>query len=95
MEEIRPSKRLERGLGTEASHVKWRTDQHPCIDGRHEIPRVQADRGELCSTRKWDKSDGGEGSVRCRRGVKVTLDGSLREEEGKKVPRVGWGLQGG
>lgn len=66
MEEIRPSERLECGLGTEASHVKRRVNEHPGIDGRHEIPRVQADRWELCSAREWYKSYGGEGTVRCR-----------------------------
>lgn len=66
MEEIRPSKRLERRLGTEATHVKRRADEHPGLDGRYKIPRVQADRWELCSARERYKSYGGEGTVRCR-----------------------------
>lgn len=35
MEEIWSRKRLERGFGTEASHVKRRIDEHPGLDGRH------------------------------------------------------------
>ena len=35
MEEIRPGKRLERGLGAEASHVKRGIDEYPGINRRH------------------------------------------------------------
>jgi hypothetical protein len=77
MEEVRTRERLEHRPRTKAPHGQRRAYQHPRLDRRHKVPRVQADCRKLRTARQWRKGHRREGALRCRRGTPVAVDGTV------------------
>ena len=75
MEKVRPRQRLEHRPCPQTPHGKRRTDQHPRLHRRYQIPRVQVDSRELRAAREWAQGDSRKGPVRRWRSSEITPDG--------------------
>lgn len=77
VEEVWPRQRLEHRPRSQAPHVQWRAHQHPRLDRRHPLSRVQADRRKLRAAGQRPQGNCGQGPLRRRRGPEVAADGHL------------------